>query len=77
MRFHAVHGSMSVGHSQGVLPPDSVVERKDAILRDTARLIETWHDTSRHSMLRVAGAPCSPFSVSRDLMRESTRPDCC
>ena len=73
MRFHAARGSMSVGRSAGGLPPDSVVEREDAILRDTARLIETWHDAGRHAMLRVAVAPCSPFSVSRDLMRESAR----
>jgi len=71
MRFHAARGSMSVGQSAGGLPPDSVVEKEDAILKDTQRLIETWHDASRHSMLRVAVAPCSPFSVSRDLMKES------
>ena len=71
LRFHAARGSMSVGRSQGGLPPDSVVEDEDAILRDTRRLIETWHDAERHAMLRVVVAPCSPFSVSRDLMRES------
>jgi cytosine/adenosine deaminase-related metal-dependent hydrolase len=73
MRFHAARGSMSVGRSSGGLPPDSVVEKEDAILKDTQRLIETWHDPSRHSMLRVAVAPCSPFSVSRGLMKESAR----
>lgn len=71
MRFTASRGSMSVGRSQGGLPPDRVVEREDAILRDTRRLIETWHDAGRHAMLQVAVAPCSPFSVSRELMRES------
>ncbi len=71
MRFVASRGSMSVGASAGGLPPDSVVEHEDAILKDTQRLIETWHDASHGSMLNVAVAPCSPFSVSRDLMRES------
>ncbi|MGR4871992.1 8-oxoguanine deaminase [Variovorax sp. LARHSF232] len=71
MRFHAARGSMSVGRSQGGLPPDEVVEEEEAILKDTQRLIETWHDPARHAMLRVAVAPCSPFSVSRGLMRES------
>lgn len=71
MRFVASRGSMSVGASQGGLPPDRVVEREDAILKDTQRLIETWHDASHGAMVNVAVAPCSPFSVSRDLMRES------
>jgi cytosine/adenosine deaminase-related metal-dependent hydrolase len=71
MRFHATRGSMSVGESDGGLPPDSLVEDEDAILKDSQRLIETWHDPSRFSMVRVALAPCSPFSVSTDLMRES------
>jgi len=71
IRFHATRGSMSVGASRGGLPPDALVEDEDAILADTRRVIEAWHDPSRHSMLRVGVAPCSPFSVSRDLMRES------
>ncbi len=71
MRFVASRGSMSVGASQGGLPPDSVVEREDAILADTQRLIETWHDARHGAMVNIAVAPCSPFSVSRDLMRES------
>ncbi|VVD73780.1 8-oxoguanine deaminase [Pandoraea capi] len=71
MRFHASRGSMSVGQSQGGLPPDRVVEREADILKDTQRLIETYHDAGRYAMLRVVVAPCSPFSVSRDLMRES------
>ncbi|HEU5228388.1 MAG TPA: 8-oxoguanine deaminase [Ktedonobacteraceae bacterium] len=70
-RFHAARGSMSVGESQGGLPPDHVVEDEDAILRDSQRLIEQYHDTSRYAMCRIVLAPCSPFSVSPRLMRES------
>src|SRR5574337_48341 len=62
---------MGVGQSKGGLPPDAVVEDEDAILRDTRRVIEAWHDSSPGAMVQVAVAPCSPFSVSRDLMRES------
>jgi cytosine/adenosine deaminase-related metal-dependent hydrolase len=62
---------MSVGESQGGLPPDSVVEDEEAILRDSRRVIEEYHDGSRYSMLRVVLAPCSPFSVSPELMRQS------
>jgi len=71
MRFHAARGSMSLGESQGGLPPDILVEDEAAILKDMQRLVETWHDPARHAMLRIVAAPCSPFSVSRDLMRES------
>ena len=71
MRFTACRGSMSVGQSQGGLPPDRVVESEAFILKDTQRLIETYHDASHGAMLHIAVAPCSPFSVSRDLMRES------
>jgi 8-oxoguanine deaminase len=71
MRFVATRGSMSVGESKGGLPPDRVVEDEDAILTETRRLIEGHHDASFGSMLNVAVAPCSPFSVSRDLMRVS------
>ena len=71
MRFTASRGSMSVGQSQGGLPPDRVVEREDFILKDTQRLIERYHDAAHGAMINVAVAPCSPFSVSRDLMRES------
>jgi cytosine/adenosine deaminase-related metal-dependent hydrolase len=71
LRFHASRGSMSVGRSNGGLPPDSLVEDEAHILRDSQRLIERYHDNSRHAMLRMTLAPCSPFSVSRDLMRES------
>lgn len=71
MRFHAARGSMSVGESDGGLPPDSVVEREDDVLKDTRRVIEQYHDDARHAMLRIVVAPCSPFTVSNDLMRES------
>ncbi len=71
MRFHASRGAMSVGVSKGGLPPDSLVEDEAAVLRDTRRLIETYHDKSRYSMLRIVVAPCSPFTVSPDLMREA------
>lgn len=70
-RFHAARGSMSVGESQGGLPPDSVVEDEAAILRDSRRVVEQYHDAARYSMLRIVLAPCSPFSVSPNLMRES------
>jgi cytosine/adenosine deaminase-related metal-dependent hydrolase len=71
MRFHATRGSMSVGRSLGGLPPDGLVEGEASILADTQRVVEAHHDRRRLSMLRIAVAPCSPFSVSRDLMRES------
>jgi cytosine/adenosine deaminase-related metal-dependent hydrolase len=71
MRFHAARGSMSVGQSKGGLPPDSVVEDEACILKDTQRLIENYHDAQPYAMQRIVVAPCSPFSVSRDLMRES------
>jgi cytosine/adenosine deaminase-related metal-dependent hydrolase len=70
-RFHAARGSMSVGESQGGLPPDSVVEDEEAILADSRRVIEQYHDAGRYAMTRIVLAPCSPFSVSQDLMRES------
>jgi cytosine/adenosine deaminase-related metal-dependent hydrolase len=71
MRFHASRGSMSLGESKGGLPPDSVVENEADILKDSQRLIETYHDAADHAMLRLVLAPCSPFSVTADLMRES------
>lgn len=71
MRFVATRGSMSVGQSAGGLPPDSVVEREDTILKDSQRLIETWHDARHGAMLQIALAPCSPFSVSTALMKDS------
>ncbi|BBC26864.1 8-oxoguanine deaminase [Pseudanabaena sp. ABRG5-3] len=71
MRFHASRGSMSVGESLGGLPPDALVEKETDILKDSQRLIEQYHDPERYAMLRMTLAPCSPFSVSTDLMRES------
>jgi len=73
MRFHASRGSMSLGESQGGLPPDHLVEKESDILKDSQRLIETYHDSQRFSMLRITLAPCSPFSVTPDLMRESAK----
>jgi len=70
-RFHAARGSMSLGQSKGGLPPDHVVEDEAHILADSRRLIEQYHDPRPGAMLRVVLAPCSPFSVSLDLMRES------
>jgi cytosine/adenosine deaminase-related metal-dependent hydrolase len=71
MRLHASRGSMSLGESKGGLPPDSVVEEEDAILRDSQRLIETYHDPNPGSFLQIVLAPCSPFSVTGELMRQS------
>ncbi|MQT11999.1 8-oxoguanine deaminase [Segnochrobactrum spirostomi] len=71
MRFHASRGAMSVGESDGGLPPDALVEKEADILADTRRVIEAFHDPARHAMTRIVAAPCSPFSVSRDLMRET------
>ncbi len=71
LRFHPARGAMSIGESEGGLPPDSLVEREGEILADTRRLIETFHDPGRFSMLRLVVAPCSPFSVSEGLMRDS------
>lgn len=71
IRFHATRGSMSIGESDGGLPPDSLVEAEEDILKDSQRLVEAYHDPSDGARLRVALAPCSPFSVSRDLMRET------
>ncbi len=71
IRFHPTRGSMSLGESQGGLPPDRVTEREDAILQDCVRVIELYHDPNPYAMLRVSVAPCSPFSVTPDLMRES------
>lgn len=71
MRIHASRGSMSLGESKGGLPPDSVVDDEDFILKDSQRLIERYHDASAGSMAQVVLAPCSPFSVTGDLMRES------
>jgi len=71
MRFQPTRGAMSIGESDGGLPPDALVEREEAILQDCIRVIDAFHDPSDGSMCRVGIAPCSPFSVSRDLMREA------
>ncbi len=71
VRFQPCRGSMSLGESKGGLPPDSVVEEEVFILRDTQRAIETYHDPEPYAMLRIVVAPCSPFSVTPDLMREA------
>jgi len=73
IRFHPTRGSMSLGESQGGLPPDRVTQDKETILRDSRRVIETFHDPNAYSMCRVGLAPCSPFSVTEDLMIESAR----
>lgn len=71
LRFHPTRGAMSIGESLGGLPPDVLVEREDAILEDMVRLVDRFHDPAAGAMVRVGLAPCSPFSVSRDLMREA------
>ncbi|MBU0703801.1 MAG: amidohydrolase family protein, partial [Chloroflexi bacterium] len=71
VRFQPCRGAMSLGESDGGLPPDSVVEEEDFILQDTRRAIETYHDPAPGAMLRIVVAPCSPFSVTPDLMREA------
>jgi cytosine/adenosine deaminase-related metal-dependent hydrolase len=73
VRFHPTRGSMSVGESAGGLPPDYLVEDEKAILADCRRVLETFHDPAPLSMLRIGLAPCSPFSVSPDLMIDSAR----
>ncbi|HET8739361.1 MAG TPA: 8-oxoguanine deaminase [Acidimicrobiia bacterium] len=71
IRFHVSRGSMSLGESAGGLPPDSVVEEHGAILDDTRRAIDTFHERDRGARRRVVVAPCSPFTVTPELMRES------
>jgi cytosine/adenosine deaminase-related metal-dependent hydrolase len=71
LRFHPTRGAMSIGQSKGGLPPDSLVESEATILEDMIRVIDTHHDGREGAMLRVGVAPCSPFSVSRELMRDS------
>ncbi len=71
LRLHASRGSMSLGESKGGLPPDSVVESEESILADSQRLIETYHDPNPGALTRIVLAPCSPFSVTGDLMRQS------
>jgi cytosine/adenosine deaminase-related metal-dependent hydrolase len=71
LRFHPTRGAMSIGESQGGLPPDALVEREEAILADCLRVIAAFHDPASGAMVRVGVAPCSPFSVSRELMRDA------
>jgi len=71
IRFHATRGAMSIGESDGGLPPDALVENESAILVDSQRVVGAFNDPSPSSMLRVGLAPCSPFSVSRELMRDA------
>lgn len=73
MRIHAVRGSMTLGRSQGGLPPDHVIQSEDEILADSQRLIETYHDPSRYSMCRLVLAPCAPFNVTERILVESAR----
>ena len=71
LRFHATRGSMSIGESRGGLPPDELTEKEDDILNDCERVINKYNNPKKFSMLRIALAPCSPFSVSQDLMKET------
>ncbi len=73
IRFYATRGSMSLSKKDGGLPPDSVVQTEDEIIKDSIRVVEKYHDDSPFSMRRVALAPCSPFSVTEDLMKESVK----
>ena len=71
LRFYPTRGSMSIGESLGGLPPDSLVEKEQDIINDCIRLIDKFNDTSPASMIRIGLAPCSPFSVTRELMRDT------
>jgi len=73
IRFAVSRGSMSLGQSKGGLPPDDCVEDESAILKDSIRVIERYHDSAPGSMLQIVLAPCSPFSVTAELMRESAK----
>ncbi|MCD6413054.1 MAG: 8-oxoguanine deaminase [Elusimicrobia bacterium] len=73
LRLHATRGSMSLGKTKGGLPPDEVVQNENEILKDTERLIEKYHDDKPFSMTRIVNAPCSPFSVTKELLRESIK----
>ena len=73
VRLQASRGSMSLGESKGGLPPDSVVDSEESIIQDSIRLIEKYHDSRRGAMTQIVLAPCSPFSVTGDLMRESAK----
>ncbi len=71
LRFHPTRGAMSIGESDGGLPPDSLVETEHSILEDCIRVVDSFHNSKEGAMVRVGLAPCSPFSVTRDLMREA------
>lgn len=71
LRFHPTRGAMSIGETAGGLPPDSLVEPEAAILKDMERVVDALHDPAPGAMVRVGLAPCSPFSVSRELMRDA------
>lgn len=73
LRLHASRGSMSLGEADGGLPPDSVVDDEDSILKDSQRLIQKYHDPKPGSMVQIVLAPCSPFSVTSDLMKQSAK----
>jgi len=73
LRLQASRGSMSLGESKGGLPPDSVVDSEDSILKDSQRLIQQYHDASPGAMVQIVLAPCSPFSVTSDLMKQSAK----
>lgn len=73
IRFHPTRGAMSLGQSNGGLPPDSIVQKEEEILKDTERLIKKYHDESDFSMIRIVNAPCSPFSVTKELLKESIK----
>lgn len=73
IRFNPCHGSMSRGRSKGGLPPDSVVQEEDVIIKESIRLIDKFHDPSRYAMTRISLAPCSPFSVTSELLKESAK----
>ena len=73
IRFHPCRGSMSLGRSKGGLPPDDLIQDEEEILKDSERLINKYHDPEKYSMLRIALAPCSPFSVTGELLKETIR----
>ena len=73
IRFHPTRGSMSIGESNGGLPPDYLIENEELILKDSQRVIEEWNDQNHNSMIRVSLAPCSPFSVSKNLMFQTAQ----
>src|SRR6266540_616828 len=73
LRIQASRGSMSLGESQGGLPPDSVVDSEDSILKDSQRLIEKYHNANSGATVQIVLAPCSPFSVTGELMKESAK----